>query len=59
MLGKKAKTAAQKAGLAVSPIPILLVEGDNKPGLGAAIGEALADAGALQPSRVLIGGAWR
>ena len=42
--GKKATTAAQQAGLAASPIPILLVEGDNKPGLGAAISEALADA---------------
>jgi len=43
--GKKVTAAAQQAGLAPSPIPVLLVEGDNKPGLGAAITQALADAG--------------
>ena len=43
--GKKAAAAAQAAGLSASAIPILLVEGDNKPGLGAAITRAIADAG--------------
>jgi hypothetical protein len=43
--GKKAVTAAQAAGLSVAAIPTLLVEGDDKPGLGHAIGRALADAG--------------
>jgi len=33
--GKKVTAAAQNAGLAPSPIPVLLVEGDNRPGLGA------------------------
>jgi len=43
--GKKGKTAAEKAGLAVSSIPTLLVEGDNCAGLGAAIAQAIAGAG--------------
>lgn len=44
--GKKAKTAAEDAGLdANTSIPTLLVEGDNCAGLGAAIAEAIADAG--------------
>lgn len=43
--GKKAVAAAQEAGLTASSIPTLLVEGDNKPGLGHAIAQALADAG--------------
>jgi len=43
--GKRGAEAAQQAGLAPSDIPCLLVEGDNRPGLGAAIGRALADAG--------------
>ena len=43
---KKAKTAAEEAGLAASSaIPTLLVEGDNCAGLGAAIAEAIAGAG--------------
>ena len=37
--------AAQQAGLSASSIPTLLVEGDNRPGLGYAIAQALADAG--------------
>ncbi len=44
--GKKATAAAQEAGLAEARhIPCLLVEGDNRPGLGAAIARGLADAG--------------
>ena len=43
--GKKATKAAQDAGLGASSIPTLLVEGDNQPGLGAAISRSLAEAG--------------
>ncbi len=43
--GKKATAAAQAAGLGVSSIPTLLVTGENKAGLGAAISGAIADAG--------------
>ena len=43
--GKKLTTAAQSAGLAPAAIPALLVEGDNKPGLGYAIAQAVAAAG--------------
>jgi len=43
--GKKATAAAQEAGLtAATHIPCLLVEGDNRPGLGAAITRGLAEA---------------
>src|SRR5437867_11793083 len=41
--GKRLAAAAQQAGLSeAKDIPCLLVEGDNRPGLGAAIGRALA-----------------
>jgi len=43
--GKKVTASAAGAGLAASSIPTLLVEGDNKPGLGLAIAEAIAGAG--------------
>src|SRR5438046_9648153 len=44
--GKRAAAAAAEAGLAESrDIPCLLVEGDNRPGLGAALARGLADAG--------------
>jgi len=43
--GKRATTAAHAAGLTASSIPTLLVEGDNRAGLGAATAKALADAG--------------
>ena len=43
--GKKATAAAQAAGLGVSSIPTLLVAGENKAGLGAAIAQAIAEAG--------------
>ncbi len=42
---KKVVDAASSAGLIASAIPTLLVEGDNKPGLGKAISEAIAGAG--------------
>ena len=43
--GKKFLAAAQQAGLTSSSIPTLLVEGDNKPGLGYALARAIAEAG--------------
>lgn len=43
--GKKAVAAAQSEGLAASAIPTLLVEGDDRPGLGHALARAIADAG--------------
>ena len=43
--GKKSIAAAEQVGLSASAIPTLLVEGDNKPGLGCAIAQAIADAG--------------
>ena len=43
--GKKATAIAQSAGLAPSSIPVLLVEGDNRPGLGYAVTKAVGDAG--------------
>jgi hypothetical protein len=42
---KKSTQAAQGAGLAASGIPVLLVEGDNRPGLGHSISQAMAEAG--------------
>jgi len=42
---KKATQAAQEAGLAASTIPVLLVEGDNRAGLGHSISQAIAEAG--------------
>jgi hypothetical protein len=43
--GKKSMAKAQEAGLVASAIPTLLVEGDNKPGLGYMIARAIAGAG--------------
>jgi hypothetical protein len=43
--GKKSVAAAQSAGLVPSSISTLLVEGDNRPGLGYAIAKAIGDAG--------------
>ncbi len=43
--GKKVAAAATETGLAASSIPTLLVEGEDKPGLGLAIAKAIADAG--------------
>jgi hypothetical protein len=43
--GVKATRAAQSAGFSMSSIPSLLVEGDNRPGLGRQITAALGAAG--------------
>jgi hypothetical protein len=43
--GKKVTAAASEAGLSASSIQTLLVEGDDKPGLGLAIAQAIAGAG--------------
>ena len=43
--GKKLVAAAQAAGLSASTIPTLLVEGDDKPGLGHAMAQTVAAAG--------------
>jgi hypothetical protein len=43
--GKKATAAAQAAGLAATPIPVLLVQGDNRAGQAHAATRAIADAG--------------
>jgi hypothetical protein len=43
--GKKSVAAAKEAGFSASDIPALLVEGDNRPGLGYASTQAIADAG--------------
>jgi hypothetical protein len=42
--GKKAATVGSAAGLAAAEIPALLVEGDNKPGLGYSVARAVAGA---------------
>ncbi len=43
--GKKAVAAAESEGLAASNIPTLLVEGDDRPGIGYAFARAIAAAG--------------
>lgn len=43
--GKKVTAAASEAGLSASSIPTLLVEGDDRPGLGLAVGQAMSAAG--------------
>ncbi len=43
--GKKSITAAEEAGFSASAIPALLVEGENRAGLGYATAQAIADAG--------------
>jgi hypothetical protein len=43
--GKKASAAAQAANLSAAPLPVVLVEGDNRPGLGHAIASAISLAG--------------
>lgn len=43
--GRKSREAAQTAGLAPSTIPVLLVEGDDRPGLGYTLAKAVGDAG--------------
>jgi len=43
--GRKPIAAAQIAGFARSTIPILLVEGDNRPGLGHTLAKAIGESG--------------
>jgi hypothetical protein len=43
--GKKSEAAAKAGGLDRSSIPTLLAIGDDRPGLGSEIAEAIADAG--------------
>ncbi len=43
--GKKSAAAAKEAGFSPSDIPALLVEGDNRAGLGYRAAQAIADAG--------------
>ncbi len=43
--GRKAIIGAESAGLAAASIPALVVEGDDRPGLGQAVAQAMADAG--------------
>ena len=43
--GKKSVAAAQALGLTASPMPALLVQGDNKAGTGHATAQAMAAAG--------------
>lgn len=43
--GRKSAAAAQTAGFAPSSIPTLLVEGDNRSGLGHSIAKAIGDSG--------------
>jgi hypothetical protein len=43
--GRKSTAAAKTAGLAPSLIPALLVQGDNRRGLGHALAKAIGDAG--------------
>jgi hypothetical protein len=44
IVGKKVTATAAEAGLSASSIPTLLVEGDDKPGLGFAIAQAISGA---------------
>ena len=43
--GRKTAAAANAAGVATSPIACLLVEGDDRAGLGAGMARAIADTG--------------
>jgi hypothetical protein len=43
--GKKVANAAAQAGFSALPLPTLLVQGDDQPGLGHAIAHALGNAG--------------
>jgi hypothetical protein len=43
--GKEAAAAASEAGLSATSIPTLLIEGDDRPGLGLAIAQAIAGVG--------------
>ena len=43
--GRKSTAAAGKVGLTAATLPTLLVQGDNRPGLGHAIAQAIGEAG--------------
>jgi hypothetical protein len=43
--GKKSLTAAKEAGFSAAAIPALLVEGDNRAGIGYATAQTISDAG--------------
>ena len=43
--GRKLISIAKSAGLAPSPVPVLLVAGDNRQGLGYALAKAIGNAG--------------
>ncbi|HEX9160218.1 MAG TPA: hypothetical protein VF980_00815 [Thermoanaerobaculia bacterium] len=43
--GKRATAAAEKAGLTPSPVPAVIVTGDNRAGLGNTFARAIGDAG--------------
>lgn len=43
--GKKTQAAARRVGLSDSGIPTALVDGEDRPGMGAAIARAIAEAG--------------
>ena len=43
--GRKSVTAAKEAGFSASAIPALLIQGDNRAGLGYETAQAIADAG--------------
>ena len=45
ILTRRAVAAAQIGGFSASPVPVVLVEADNKPGLGYSIANAVAWAG--------------
>ena len=45
VVGKKVADAARNAGFSASPTPAVLVEGDNKPGLGYQIAKSIGEAG--------------
>ena len=43
--GKKSMDAAKSVEMAASPMPILVVQGDNRTGLGHAIAQSISEAG--------------
>ena len=43
--GRRAALAARAAGFSLSPTPVLLVEGENRPGLAYAVANTIAWAG--------------
>ncbi|MGD0291565.1 MAG: hypothetical protein ABSC63_18205 [Candidatus Binataceae bacterium] len=45
VVGRKVADAARNVGFSASPTPAVLVEGDNKPGLGYQIAKSIGEAG--------------